>query len=280
MSLLRWSVYHTIPSLPTAGSWGNAPLRGSWYSTTAGPWNAAATMRAMMRFMSWSLRLRALLLVFGVGVQQALNLPLEHQVLFYHLAHDAGDECVPPGIGREPSGPFELVQRFRDLRCVELRDTHEPRCHDGPLEDGDRLQDELRRWAQAPEAHADRRDDPLGQVAGQRLIERLERLGPRSPDLVQIQPRDHGAQQLDHQQREAGGVGAHPAGEAIESRLVETRRRPARQLLDVRSAERREAQHDAVHVTPELRAQVLQLGPRRRTADGAQDEQRTAGQIA
>src|SRR3989442_2884629 len=113
-------------------------------------------------------------------VANALPLPRGHHVPIDHVAHDARDGGVPPRLGREPALPLELVERSSERLAVEpprrapqALGRHAPAQHRGGGEQP------LRVRAQTPEAHANRGDDRVGELPRQRLVERLERLGPR-----------------------------------------------------------------------------------------------------
>src|SRR3989442_1091625 len=164
-------------------------------------------------------------------VEDPLPLPRGHHVPIDHVAHDARDGGVPARLGREPALPLDLVEGRGERLAVEPpRRAPQALCRHAPAQHRGSGEQPLRVRAQTPEAHANRGDDRVGALPRRRLVERLERLGPRAAALLaEVEAPGDRVQQLDRQQRNAGRVGGDPPGDAIELDIAVAWQRPARQ---------------------------------------------------
>ncbi|OLC70446.1 MAG: hypothetical protein AUH78_20990 [Gemmatimonadetes bacterium 13_1_40CM_4_69_8] len=132
------------------------------------------------------------------------------------------------------------------------------------------------------EADSDRRDDCVGQVAGECLVERLERLGPGAPAprLPQVEAERHGVKQFHGEQRQARRVGGDAARHAVELDIAVARQPPVDQLAQLGGSEGRELHDRAAEVAPQMGPQFVELLARRLEGGREQHTQGRGREIA
>jgi len=133
--------------------------------------------------------------------------------------------------------------------------------------------------AEPPEAHPDRGHHGIRQVAGQCLVQRLERLRPGARRGAQVHAERDRPQQLDRENRNTRGVGPHSPDDAVDLHLGEAGQHPTGQRLQRDHVERPECDGGAVQIVPQSGAQIihtLDLSARR---DGDGHQQRCRREI-